>query len=96
MRVDEGHASLASPLGSIISILLALILLAYTFLKVDSFINKKGVDIKVTDKANYYDASIEFSADQGFNVAFQLRKFSWPFPDASHYSFRAYINDISL
>ena len=79
MRVDQGHASLASPIGSILSIMLAVILLAYTALKVDSYVNKKGVDIKVTKNANYYDSTYEFTADMGLNIAITLDKPSSPF-----------------
>ena len=47
-RVDEANASLASPVGAISSILLCIVLLAYTALKVDTFVNKKAVDVKVS------------------------------------------------
>ena len=101
MRVDQGHASLASPIGSILSIVLAVILLAYTALKVDSYVNKKGVDIKVTNNQDYYSSQYEFTADMGLNVAFALDKPSSPYGKPvlmrhayfeAHY-FELYINE---
>ena len=96
-RVDEANASLASPVGAISSILLSIVLLAYTALKVDTFVNKKAVDIKVSEISDYYDSTVEFSANEGFNVAFAVEKFNGRLrPNESHYSFNAYIEHIYL
>ena len=56
-------------MGVICSLLLYLILLAYTYQKLDILIGRKDVDFLSVTKENYIDVSETFGAEQGLNFA---------------------------
>ena len=56
-------------MGSICSLILFTIVLMYTYLKADTLIKRKDVDILSTIKDTHFLPDYEFNFDKGFNFA---------------------------
>ena len=61
MKVDDGNEEKASFFGGICSLSLLIVVIAFTYQKVDVLINKRDVDILSTVNENF------FTADEVFN-----------------------------
>ena len=69
MRFDKGKSALTSWVGSFCSIFLTVIVLAYTYQKINVLIDKKDVDVLQTTKFQALTDDDTFSFTNGFNIA---------------------------
>ena len=76
MRLDKDSQQLSSWIGSGCSIILLLVLLTYTFQKLDVLINKKDVDLLTVAAVNALNDDAIFDATNGFGVAVALTSYS--------------------
>ena len=74
MKLHDGKSAAPTWMGAICSIMLLLIVISYTYQKVDILINKKDVAILSSLYDSYFDSSDQFSSEQGFNLAVALQK----------------------
>ena len=72
MKLHDGKSAAPTWMGAICSIMLLLIVISYTYQKVDILINKKDVAILSSLYDSYFDSSDQFSSEQGFNLAVAL------------------------
>lgn len=69
MRQDNGRAPLGSYAGFFCTAFLGLLLLSYTYQKIDVLKNKKDVDILSTVTHAHFDPDYIFDFQKGFNIA---------------------------
>ena len=69
MKLDGGEEGLKSWMGSLCSIILATVMLAYMYQKMDVLIARKDVDVLSTINDQYYEDDFIFSYENGLNVA---------------------------
>ena len=69
LLIDEGSNTLPSKMGALCSILLLIIMMAYTSYKIYIANSKRNIDIIQAVKENHFDDSHVFSAKQGLNIA---------------------------
>ena len=80
MRLNDGQTALSTWTGSICSMSLLIILLIYTYLKVDILIERKDVNILSALNDSFFDGSYKFGASHGFNVAVGMQEHTWITP----------------
>lgn len=61
MKLEDGNASVSSPLGAIMSILLFLVLTGFSTSKMIVFLGKKDINILQTTQMHFYDDNYEFN-----------------------------------
>ena len=69
MKLDQENSILNTSVGAILTILVYSVVLMYTYLKVDTFINKKDVDIMSTKMIDHLSSDYIVSHDIGLNLA---------------------------
>ena len=69
MKLDGSKDSLNSLMGTLCTLVLLVVLAMYTYLKGDTLIKRKDVDILSTVKDMHYSPEDEFSYKNGFNFA---------------------------
>lgn len=69
LNVDKGVQTLPSKMGTACSILLLMILAAYTGYKIDILGAKKSIDILSVVIENHFSGDYVFGAEQGLNLA---------------------------
>lgn len=72
MRVHDGQDRVPTKMGSACSILLFVLLLAYSGHKLNVLIEKSNVDITEAVQYDYFDHQYVFGAEQGLNLAFAV------------------------
>ena len=75
VKFDDGKTALPTILGSILSILLFILTVAYAAQKTNIMIQKEGVDVITATKENYFADDYKFSAGQGFQIAVGFTNF---------------------
>ena len=78
--IDEGRDALPSKIGAICSILLFVVVLAYTVYKISVLEGKTSIDILQAVKENHFDDSYVFGSKQGLNVAIAVTSLADPSP----------------
>ena len=73
MKFDGGKKKLQTYTGVIMSVLMLVVLIAYSAIKVDILLSKKQVDIISAINEEYFDENLTFSSKQGLNFAFAVR-----------------------
>ena len=63
MKLEDGNESVSSPLGSIMSILLFLVLIGFSTSKMIVFFGKHDINILQTTQINYFDDKYEFGEE---------------------------------
>ena len=69
MRHDEGKKDLGSYAGFICTVILTLLIVSYTYQKIDVLENKKDIDILATTTQAHFSSDYIFDKDRGFNIA---------------------------
>ena len=69
LRLDDGKDALPSKMGTVCSIVLLIILVAYTGYKVSILGGKKSVDILQAVSKHHFDSDHAFGGEQGLNFA---------------------------
>ncbi len=69
MKLDREKETLYTSVGTLCTILVYIIVLLYTYLKFDVWIQKKDVDIMQTNMIGYLDADYTVDYDKVLNVA---------------------------
>ena len=69
MKLNEGKEGIPSWMGAICTVILFLIVLAYTAQKLEIMISKKDFDIVSAIRQSYFSTDDYFQASHGFNVA---------------------------
>ena len=69
MKLDAGSADVRTYSGSICSLLLAFVVLLYTYLKIDVLINKKDITIMTAINNNFFTSDDVLSYENNLNVA---------------------------
>ena len=69
MRTDDGSKAHGSYAGFFCTVILCLLILSYTYQKIDVLQNKKDVDILATTTHSYYNPDFIFDKSKGFNIA---------------------------
>lgn len=69
MKLEAEQEMLPTWAGSLSTIIMFLAVAAYSYLKTDILINKKGFDIFQSDKENHFSATDRFSYENNFNMA---------------------------
>ena len=72
MKLDSGQSKLYSYSGLISSILLSIIIIMYGYLKTDTLINKKDVNLLSSINQFFYSDEDIFSYKNGLNMAVAL------------------------
>lgn len=72
----EGAESVNTNLGSCISLLLVITLVAYAGTRFTFLIEKRNPNISVVSLNNYYDSDDKFNFDMGFNIAFGVEEYN--------------------
>jgi len=75
MKVDGKRDLIHSWMGTLCTIMMALLLAGFTYLKTLNIINKKDITILSTEIEGAYDYDYKFTADSGFFVAAALTAF---------------------
>lgn len=69
MKIDGGEVGIKSWMGSLCSIILATVMLAYMYQKMDVLIARKDVDVLSTINDQFYSDDFIFSYENGLNIA---------------------------
>ena len=72
MHIGEGQTSIASPLGTLFSILLYTLVIVYAAQKLVRMTSGTYDQITKTELTNFFDDSVNISAEDGFNFAVAL------------------------
>ena len=63
MKLDKENSTLKSSVGSLISIIVYFVVITYAAVKIDTWFNKKDVDIMATKMADYLPNDYIFDYD---------------------------------
>ena len=69
MKLDDGMDSVPTYAGSISTLLYMVLFISYAALKCEVLYSRNDTDIMTTVLEEHYDASYEFDAEQGLNIA---------------------------
>ena len=69
MKLTDGEDDVKTWMGSFCSLLLTVVMFAYTVQKIEVMISKKDIDILTALYDSYLDSDFDFGAKQGFNIA---------------------------
>lgn len=72
IRIKDGKDVKPSKVGAICSLLLSVVLLAYTAYKIQILESKSRVDVLSSIVEDKFDGTDTFGADQGLNIAFNI------------------------
>ena len=72
MKLDRDRQVVQSTMGSCFSVLVFALVIMYAYLKIDTFVNKKDVDVMSSMKTDHLSPDDIISLDTGFNVAVAL------------------------
>ena len=69
MKLDKHRHAVNSSIGSFFSFVMIVVVLAYTYIKTDVWLNKKDVDIRSYTQRQAHGADMIFDASKGLNIA---------------------------
>ena len=69
MKLDDGEQKVNSIMGSICSLILALVIGLYAYQKMDVLISKKDVDVALSISEDHYTPDDVFNHDNGLSIA---------------------------
>ena len=75
MNLEKDKSYVRTYMGSLLTIIMLLITVAYTFQKIDVFIEKKDVDVMTSTMISYFDETQVFDHSQGLNLAIAFTAF---------------------
>ena len=75
MKLHDGVDKLPTLSGLTFSVLLVLIMIGYTFQKIDILQNRRDFSIFSTVKENFYDKDFEINAENGMKIGLGLTAF---------------------
>ena len=75
MKLHDGMDKLHTLSGLTFSVLLVLIMMGYTFQKIDILQNRRDFSILSTIKENFYDQDYEINAENGMKIAVAFTAF---------------------
>ena len=75
MKIDHEKSVLKSTLGSVCSILMAIVIFTYAYIKIEVFLLKSDVDIMQSTIDSFFEDDYEFSHSQGLNFAIAFTAF---------------------
>ena len=75
MNLEKDKSYVRTYMGSLLTIIMLFITVAYTFQKIDVFIEKKDVDIMSSTMISYIDETQVFDNSAGLNIAMAFTAF---------------------
>ena len=69
MKLDGGEVGIKSWMGSLCSVILSTVMLAYMYQKMDVLIARKDVDVLSTTNDQHFKDDFIFSYENGLNIA---------------------------
>ena len=69
MKLDGGQSHLKSWMGSLCTLIILIVVIAYSVQKMDVLINKKDVNVLSTIHKLYFDEDYTFCYENGLNLA---------------------------